>query len=53
MEEDSGRSGSYPCPSVVALNGYPNNNNFSGVVLRFDSQLPRSIPPTFSSGSNV
>ncbi|PWU12119.1 MAG: hypothetical protein C5B50_22045 [Verrucomicrobia bacterium] len=32
---------------------YHNTNDYSGVVLRFDAHLPRSVPATVSGGSNL
>lgn len=32
---------------------YYNGNGYSGNVLRFDSRLPRAVPPTVTGGSNL
>jgi hypothetical protein len=32
---------------------FRNTNNFCGILLRIDSRLPSSIPPTATGGSNL
>jgi hypothetical protein len=59
---DAGGTGGLPAQGYVGAVSdgryvyfapYRNTNNFSGIVLRFDSRLPRSIPPTVTGGSNL